>query len=115
MAAGWGCKIGDRTVRFDDLSLDAWIRIQHDSGASWFEAYNAPMRDLAAARITVEECVKVAEPDADPTIRVAELAPNVKALDALIVAVDDDMPTEFQETPRGMVPLGAAEGTSTTT
>lgn len=101
--AGLGCKIGTKTVRFDDLTPAAWITI---GGNNWSDAYLAPLRDLDVAQRVVVECVKVAEPDADPGARAAELTPTLRHLSELFVEVDDDQPNEF----RDGVPTEGADG-----
>ena len=88
----WGAKIGSKTVRFDDLSPQAWIRVDAESASSWAEVYTAPLKDPAACLIVLEECVRLVEPSADAVTRVQELTPRMRDLAELLVEVDDDLP-----------------------
>lgn len=92
-----GCKIGSRTVRFDDLTPAAWMTVQDGSKSDWSEVYVAPLRDLNAALLLVAECVKVVEPDADPLTRANELGPTLRDLSELFVEVDEDLPHTYQD------------------
>ena len=88
MANGWGCQVGTVVVAFDDMSSDAWGRVNAhcnnlvdfvmpdgtERRKTWLDAYASPMDDPIAARIIHEEAVKVAEPKADPPSRSRQLA-----------------------------------------
>ena len=99
----WAAKLGTKTVRFDDLPVGAWTRV-HEEFGDWSEVYVAPLKNPAACLVVLEECVKVAEPEADPTKRVSELTPSMKALADLIVEADDDLPDVVVD---GVPPKGA--------
>ncbi len=105
---GLGCKIGDVTVAFADMSPEAWGRVQKyantvvlevdDAGvekrAGWLDFLGWPMRDPIAARMIHEEAVRVAEPQCpDAALRSRELAGSVTALNESFVIVADDLPT----------------------
>ena len=97
MAKGLGFKVGTKTVRFDDLTPAAWMRVDAGSSLDWSDVYLAPLRNLTAGILVLEECVKVAEPDAEPVARAGELAPTLRALSELVIEVEDDMPTEVRD------------------
>lgn len=104
--AGLGCKIGETVVGFDDMTPEAWERVNvianrlvletdpdgTERRATWIDAYGWPMRDPAAARAIHEEAVKVAEPGTDAPARSRELAPTLAALRDAFCAMPDDVP-----------------------
>lgn len=93
-----GCKIGEKTVRFDDLTPQAWMEIENSCKSDWAQVYVAPMSDLAGAVAVVCECVKVAEPDVtDPMVRALELTKTLGKMSEVWVDVDEDLPTGFQD------------------
>lgn len=104
--AGWGAKVGDVVVPFDDMTTEAWGRVNryantlvgevdaegNESRLTWLEFYAWPMRDPNAARIIHEEAVKVAEPTVDAAAMSLQLYPGVMALNGAFVEVEDDLP-----------------------
>ncbi len=113
--AGLGCKVGDITVAFNDMTPEAWGRVQQyantvvlevdevgtEKRAGWLDFLAWPMRDPIAARMIHEEAVKVAEPACpDPSSRSRELAGTVTALNEAFVAVEDDLPTMGDGAPK---------------
>lgn len=107
MANGWGCQVDQVVVPFDDMSSEAWGRVNAhcnnlvdfvlpdgtEKRKSWLDAYASPMDDPIAARIIHEEAVKVAEPKADAPSRSRQLAPSVWTLKDMFVPVTDDLPS----------------------
>ena len=94
---GLGCKIGKKTVRFDDLTPAAWMEVERGCKSDWAQIYVAPMSDLEGALLLVAECVKVVEPDVDAMARANELASSLGKMAKLWVDVDDDLPHEFAD------------------
>lgn len=106
-----GCKIGETTIRFDDLTPQAWMEIERSCKSDWSTVYVAPMSDLAGAVAVVCECVKVAEPgEGEPMARALALTATLGKMAELWVDVDDDLPTQFTDG----VPDPKADGDSTT-
>ncbi len=112
---GLGCKIGEVTVAFNDMTPEAWGRVQkyantvvleiREDGtevrAGWLDFLAWPMRDPIAARMIHEEAVRVAEPQSpDPVLRSKELAGTITALNESFVAVVDDIPTLVDGVPK---------------
>ena len=107
--AGLGCSINGKVVNFDDMTPEAWGRVNsiankvilhtdtngNDVRATWLDVYANPMRDPLAARAVHEEAVRVAEPDANPIIRSLELAPNIMAVNESFTVVEDELPKSF--------------------
>ena len=71
--------------------------VEKGSSGDWSETYVAPLRNLDAALLLVAECVKVAEPGADPTTRAGELGATLRQLSELFVEVDDDLPHTYRD------------------
>jgi hypothetical protein len=106
MGNGFGCKVDQVVVPFDDMTSEAWGRVNAhcnnlvdfvlpdgtEKRKTWLDAYASPMDDPVAARIIHEEAVKVAEPQADAPSRSRQLAPSVWTLKDMFVPVVDDVP-----------------------
>jgi hypothetical protein len=99
----WAFKVGAQTVRFDDLTPDAWERIDNEHG-EWYAVYTLPLRHVASLRSVLVECVRKAEPDCDPVARANELTPSMRSLSDLLVEVESDLPTVVTD---GVPPVGA--------
>lgn len=110
---GWGCKISEKTIRFDDLTPQAWIEIgRATEQGEWSRVYVAPMADLAGAIAVVCEAVKVAEPsEGEPMARALALTDTLGKMDKIFVQVDDDLPTAFEDG----IPNPKAEDDASTT
>ena len=92
----WALRFGGKTVRFDDLSVQAWDRVHEETG-NWAQVYTAPMADPGAFMLVLEEAVKVAEPSVDAAARAKELAPSIRKVADLLVEVDDDLPDVVED------------------
>jgi hypothetical protein len=92
----WALRFGGKTVRFDDLSIDAWDRVHEETG-NWAQVYTSPMSIPSAFRIVLEEAVKVAEPSVDAAARAKELAPSIRKVADLLVEVEDDLPDVVED------------------
>jgi hypothetical protein len=107
-----GCKIGDKVVRFDDLTPQAWEEVgRAASHGEWARVYVAPMADLSGALALVCECVKVATPnEGEPMAKALELGSSLGKLDKLFVDVVDDKPSQWTD---GVPDPKADEGSTT--
>ena len=86
----WFAKVGDKRVNCDDLPMEVYARIQSETGVSWYELLDNPMRHSAAGpallRAAAESIGATAPDPVTPRVLVDSFTPH-----------DADLPTLYDE------------------